>query len=522
MISSHCGGLRLDNILARAAFTHPQREAVVFQDQSWTYSEVHGNACRVAGALAAMGIGKGDRVAIWTANRPEFVEILFGISQLGAISVPMDHWWTWDDARSVVEQVRPRVLILDDPHAALAAEQHESLAQTSVEHVICLDGVSPGKDFELYPRVLEAASPLPEPTSVDPEDAAVIFFTSGSTGRSKGAVHSHRSLMAAAMTMGLEMPLRDGERSLHFLPLFSSCMEHLIPLTLMRATHIILPRFDATAVWQAIDQYQVTHFDAIPTTLRRLMDVVPDTIPTSLRAVTYASERMPVSLIAELHEAMPNVRFAQFYGMIEQLCLTVLDPHEQVRRGSTIGRPMLGAQLYVLDPHAQVAAKGETGELAARSPTLFSGYWEDPVSTQMVMIDGWMRTGDLGREDAEGYIVLEGRVKEIIKSGGNTVIPAEIEGILMQHPGVSEAAVVGIPDEVWGEAVHAFIIPCNGAAFSEAELKQFCKQRLAPYKAPKVVHVVAELPTTGIGKIARRQVRDQYLARQKTNRITGT
>jgi acyl-CoA synthetase (AMP-forming)/AMP-acid ligase II len=522
MISSHCGGLRLDNILARAAFTHPQREAVVFQDQSWTYAEVQENARRFAGALAAMGIGKGDRVAIWTANRPEFVEILFGISQLGAISVPMDHWWTWDDACSVIEQVRPRVLILGESHAGLVAEQQEALANSTIEQVICLSGVPAGTDFSLYRQVLEAASALPELTPLDAEDAAVIFFTSGSTGRSKGAVHSHRSLVAAAMTMGLEMPLRDGERTLHFLPLFSSCMEHLIPLTLMRATHIILPRFDAKAVWQAIGKHQVTHFDAIPTTLRRLMDVVPDDIPASLRSVTYASERMPESLITELHEAMPNVRFAQFYGMIEQLCLTVLDPHEQVRRGSTIGRPMLGAQLYVLDAQGQVAGKGETGELAARSPTLFSGYWEDPVSTQMVMIDGWMRTGDLGRENAEGYIVLEGRVKEIIKSGGNTVIPSEIEGVLMQHPGVSEAAVVGIPDEVWGEAVHAFVIPCNGAAFSEGELKQFCKQRLAPYKAPKVVHVVADLPTTGIGKIARRQVREQFLAREKANRITGT
>ncbi|HET6563911.1 MAG TPA: class I adenylate-forming enzyme family protein [Xanthomonadales bacterium] len=515
MSSSHCGGLRLDNILARAAFTHPQREAVVFHDESWTYAEVHERAGKVAGALAALGIEKGDRVAVWTANRPEFVEILFGVSQLGAVSVPMDLWWTWEDALSVIEQVRPRVLIAGDPQASIIAQNIEAVGNTSIRQVICLAEVPAGLEFGRYTAFLEGATAPAQLTPVEPEDAAVIFFTSGSTGRSKGAVHSHRSLMAAAMTMGLEMPVQDGERTLHFLPLFSSCMEHLIPLTLMRATHIVLPKFDAVAVWEAIEKYQVTHFDAIPTTLRRMMDVVPEKIPESLRSVTYASERMPEPLIAALVERMPKVRFAQFYGMIEQLCLTVLDPHDQVRKGATIGRPMIGAQLYLLSPEGKVAERGQAGEIVARSPTLFSGYWEDELSTQMVMLGSWMRTGDLGREDEQGYMVLEGRVKEIIKSGGNTVIPSEIEGILMKHPDVSEAAVVGIPDEVWGEAVHAFVIPANGTSVTESELKFYCKQRLAPYKTPKVFHIVADLPTTGIGKIARRQVRDQFLAQVK-------
>jgi len=515
MISSTIGGVRLDNILARAAFTHPRRDGVVFHDTVWSYGEVQDRACEFAGGLAKAGVVKGDRIAVWTANRPEFVEILFGVSQLGAITVPLDHWWTWLDAYAAIEQVRPKVLIVGDSQAEIVSEYADAIEAAGIEQVICLTEVSAKPSFCSYSNFLASATALRQLTPVVPEDPAVIFFTSGSTGRSKGAVHSHRSLMAAAMTMGLELPLKDGERTLHFLPLFSSCLEHLIPLTLMRATHIILPKFDATAVWEAVYAHGVTHFDAIPTTLRRIREVMPAKLPKSLRFVSYASERMPVQLITALVEQMPEVSFAQFYGMIEQLCVTVLDPQDQLRKATTIGRPMMGAQLYLVDSEGKAAAPGESGEIVARSPTLFSGYWKDEVNTRHVMLDGWMRTGDIGRLDEEGYLVLEGRIKEMIKTGGNTVIPSEIEGILMRHPHVSEAAVVGIPDETWGEAVHAFVIPSKGVAITEVELKLFCKERLAVYKTPKVIHVVKELPTTGIGKVARRQVRDQYLAQEK-------
>ena len=340
-------------------------------------------------------------------------------------------------------------------------------------------------------------------------DPAVILFTSGSTGRSKGAVHTHGSLLSSATVMALELGLRDGERTLHFLPLFSSCLEHLIPLTLMRSTHIIMPHFDASGVWEAVAAFDVTHFDAVPTTLRRILEVAPSRMPESLRLISYASERMPERLIAELIERMPAVEFVEFYGMMEQLCLTVLSPAEQRRKRGTVGRPMIGAQLYLQSADGSPSAPDEAGEIIARSPTLFAGYWQDAGATAQVMRGEWMRTGDFGRFDSEGFLTLEGRIKEIIKSGGLTVIPTEIEGVLMQHSSVRDVAVIGVPDERWGEAVHAFVTLSPGAAASESELKSFCQERLTGYKRPKVIHIVPELPRTGIGKIARRVVRAQ-------------
>ena len=379
----------------------------------------------------------------------------------------------------------------------------DRLEAAGIEHVLCLDEPATGAPFKSYAHELSSAPATFTAVPVAPGDPATVFFTSGSTGRSKGVVHTHGSLVAAAKIMNIELGLEDGERTLHFLPLFSSCMEQLIPLTLARATHVILPAFDAAGVWEAVEACSVTHFDAVPTTLRRLLRAAPATIPDSLRMISYASEVMPPTVLAALIERMPKVGFIQFYGMMEQLCLTVLDASDQLRKIQTVGRPMMGAEIRI--------PESDGHEILARSPTLFAGYWRDEAATARVIQDGWLRTGDCGRFDEEGFLVLEGRLKDMIKTGGVTVIPTEIESVLLGHPDVSDAAVVGVPDEQWGEAVHAFVTLSNGALTCETELQSFCRERLAGYKRPKVIHLVSELPRTGIGKIARRIVRDNVL-----------
>jgi acyl-CoA synthetase (AMP-forming)/AMP-acid ligase II len=272
-----------------------------------------------------------------------------------------------------------------------------------------------------------------------------------------------------------------------------------------------MPQFDATGVWEAVRDSTITHFDAVPTTLRRLLEVLPAEVPSSLRMISYASERMPDQLITALIERLPAVRFVQFYGMIEQLCLTVLSHSDQLRKIGTVGRPMFGAELALLPAPDHSGESEAGGEIIARSPTLFAGYWEDPEATARVVHAGWMRTGDIGTLDEEGFLRLDGRVKEMIKTGGLTVIPAEVEAALMAHPSVTDAAVVGVPDERWGEAVHAFVILAPGHAVSDIDLKTFCQERLTGYKRPKAIHIVSGLPRTGIGKIARRVIREQLL-----------
>jgi acyl-CoA synthetase (AMP-forming)/AMP-acid ligase II len=503
--------IRLDALLARAASSRPERKAVIFESASWTYAQVYDRARRVAGVLSEIGVAQGDRVAFWSSNRPEFVELLFGVPMGGAIFAPLDHWWTPMEMCAALEQIRPKVLIIGPGQADAIAECQQAVAAAGVEHVLCLGNLG-ATSFRSYASALESARAAHEVAEISSLAPALILFTSGSTGRSKGAVHTHRGLVSTAMTMSVELGLIDDERTLHFLPLFSSCLEHLIPLTLTCATHVILAHFDASAVWEAVQRWQITHLDAVPTTLRRLMEAAPASIPSSLRLVSYASEPMPPSLIAALMERMPDVAFVQFYGMIEHLCLTVLRPWQQHQKAGTVGRPMIGAQIRILDSEGAEAAWGESGEVIAWSPTLFAGYWGADAATSDVMCGDAMRTGDIGRFDQDGFLTLEGRIKELIKSGGLTVIPTEIEDVLLRHPAVRDAAVIGIPDEQWGEAVHAFVTAVPGTSLQEADLELLCKERLASYKRPKRIRIVTELPRTGIGKIARRVVRDQALA----------
>jgi acyl-CoA synthetase (AMP-forming)/AMP-acid ligase II len=298
---------RMDAILARAANSEPQRAAVVCGALSWTYAEVHDRACRLAGALSALRVQKGDRVAIWTTNRPEFVEVFFGVPMLGAIVAPLDYWWTWKDANVALMQIRPKVLIVGPAQSRAAVEAGAAIRDAGIEHVLCFDEPPAGSGFTSYADSIAGTDRLSRSTAVVPADPAVILFTSGSTGRSKGAVHTHGSMTAAATTMSLELGLHDGERTLHFLPLFTSCMEHLLPLTLMRATHVILPQFDAKVVWDVVRDAEITHFNSIPTTLRRLLEAAPVEIPKSVRMISYASERMPELLITALIERMPSV-----------------------------------------------------------------------------------------------------------------------------------------------------------------------------------------------------------------------
>lgn len=495
----------LHELLLQAARSAPQRPGVIFEDRVVTYGELEFRARRLASVLKARGVGRGDLVAFWAPNRPEFPEFLFATSLAGGIAVPLNHWWTGPEGARILEEYCPRVILAAPPQLELLAPERLRLQEVGVSSYIAL-GNQRAPGWESYDALVSGATPLQGPEEVALDDPALILFTSGSTGRSKGAVHTHRGLAHTATIMASELGLREGERTLHFLPLFSSCLEQLIPLTWARATHVILPKFDPGSVWESLERHEITHFDAVPTTLRWLLEVAPSALPGDLRLVSYASEPMPPSLIRAWVDRAPGVGFVQFYGMIEQLCLTVQKPWEQITRAGTVGRPMVGAQLRIVGEDGEDLPHGEAGEVLAATPTLMAGYWGDPEATARVVGDGWMHTGDLGRLDPDGYLVLESRLKQVIKSGGMTVVPREVEEALLRHPAVLEAAVVGLGDERWGEAVHAFVTLKPGRGATPAELRGFCRTVLAGYKCPKEVHVMRELPRTGIGKISRRRL----------------
>ncbi len=505
----------IGDIARRNAQVFAAKWGVIEGDAQLTHKQVNERANSLAHGLRALGVNKGERVALLSRNDYRFFEMYFGLSKIGAIFVPLNFWSSDEDLIYILNQCRAAALVL-------SAEFQETVERirpqlTAARYFVVMgDTPSPG----LIPyESLAAHYPVHEPEAdLHSDDDILILYTSGSTGRPKGAVYTHRGLLHTAMIMSIELGLRDTEITLHFLPLFSSNLEQLLPLSLVGATHIVLPKFDPSLVWETVARRKVTHFDAVPTTMRLLLQCPGlDQVDTrSLRLVSYASEPMPAATITAWLEAFPRAEAVQFYGMIEFLCVAGQKPWEQLSHIGTVGKPMPGTLVRVVDEDGQDVPAGEAGEVIARSDCGMRGYWEAPELTAQAMGNGWMVTGDLGRLDADGYLTLVGRKKEIIISGGMKVVPAETEGILYRHPAVSEVAVIGRPDATWGEAVHAVVALKPGATVSAEELIRFCGEHLTGYKKPRSIEFLPSLPKTGIGKIARRTLRDRFLADAKT------
>ena len=501
----------LGDLARRNAQIFAHRPGVIQGETRLTHQQVNERANSLAHGLRALGVKKGVRVALLSRNDYRFVEMYFGLPKIGAIFVPLNFWAQADELIFVLNQCQATALMLTDDFREMVEAIRPQLA--SVRHFVLLDG-SPATGTIPYER-LASGYPVEEPEAeLHPDDGILILYTSGSTGRPKGAVYTHRALLHTAMIMALELGLRDTEVTLHFLPLFSSNLEHLLPLSLVGATHVILRKFDPPVVWETIAREKVTHFDAVPTTMRLLLQCpgLERHDARSLRLVSYASEPMPAATITAWLEQVPHTEAVQFYGTIEFLCFTTQKPWEQLSRIGTVGKPMPGTEVRIVDEEGRDVPLEEVGEVIGRSDCAMRGYWEAPELTAQAMRDGWMHTGDLGRLDKEGYLTLVGRKKDIIISGGLKIIPAEAEAVLYRHPAVSEVAVIGRPDATWGETVHAVVALKPGASVTADELIRFCGEHLAGYKKPRSVEFLSSLPKTGIGKIARRALRERYTA----------
>ncbi len=510
----HAAVQTLGHIARRNARHFPAKEAVIEGEVRLTHAQLNERSNRLAHALWSRGVRPGDRVALLARNNYRFVEIYFALPKIGAIFVPLNFWAKGPELVYMLNRCAASVLILSGSYLdALAAIQPDL---DTIHDIIVFDGDTPPGALA-YDDLLQSGHPSEPQASPQPDDDTLILFTSGSTGQPKGATYTHRGLLYTANAMALEYGVRESDITLHFLPMFSSNLEHLLPLAYVGATHVIMPRFDPALVWRTIAQEHITHIDAVPTTMRLLLqDSSLNTYDHStLRLVTYASEPMPPATIMQWLQSLPHTEAVQFYGMIEFLCITAQQPWAQLGKIGTVGRPHIGTDVRLLNEDGEEVPSGEIGEVVARSPCAMRGYWDDPQATIEAMPEGWIRTGDLGRFDEDGFLALVGRKKDIIKSAGMGVSASEVESAIYEHPAIAEAAVFGVPDEEYGEAVQAVVALKTGAVLSEEELMRFCAERLAGYKRPRNVVIMETLPKTGIGKIAKKVLQDEFRHRTK-------
>jgi acyl-CoA synthetase (AMP-forming)/AMP-acid ligase II len=488
--------------LAGVARAHPQREALVCGAERRTYGELAARAAQICLALRERGCGVGDRVALVVENSVAWVELFYGIVATGALVVPINLRLMPGEIAHILRDAEPAVVICEDQFRALLAGAPGSAA------------ILPLADLE---READASAAAAFPVLPEAPDDCMIIYTSGTSGDAKGAIATHANFFFLAFLHALEWGLRDDERIL-----VSTAFAHRVAAArvydalALGATLVILRHFDVDTALDAFAKERITLAGIVPTIARMLLARIVPSDPrcATLRTVSATGEAFPVELKRQLLAALPQIKLYSFLAMTEAAGMGTLMPEHQFSHPSSVGRPTLGVDVRLLGEDGVEVATGEVGEIAVRCgepgrQAVMRGYFNRPAETAAAFRDGWFLTGDLGRYDGEGFLYVVDRKKDMILSGGYNIYSREVEAALSDHPAVAEAAVVGIADATFGEAVAAFVVLHPGAAATEDELIAHCRTRIASYKKPKFVHVVATLPKNQQGKVLKRILREQ-------------
>ena len=491
------------DIAAANARKHPHLEAVVDGERRLTWGALHDRVLRLANALTGgLGLVPGDRASMLAENCLEYYEYFHATAAVGLVAAPLNQRLAPSELAAIVEQVEPRVIFCDGAHAELAAE----LAAAAACPVVRIGGADP-LGYEL---LLASASPNSAGRRPNPEAAATICFTGGTTGVPKGVVIPHRSLAACGPRTMLYQGLTGFDRHLFVRPMAVAPGHRMVAQHgFSSGTTIIAPRFDPELFYRLAEQERATTSLLSPTMFQMLLsEGAADCDRSTLKTFVYGGAPSTPDLIARVMEAFPHVDLHQVYGGTEVAVALHLGPDEH-RAGllDSVGREVPGVEVRIVDEAGGAVPDGEMGELVVRSDELFSGYWRAPEASAEALRDGSCWTGDLGERDERGYVRVVGRSKDVVISGGFNVYPIEVENVLTDHPAVSEAAVIGLPHERWGEAVHAVVVARPGASVTESELLSFCHGRIASYKTPKSVEFTDTLPRTPVGKIAKNILR---------------
>lgn len=491
----------IDGVVRRSARAFGDRVALVFGEREWTYRELEDATSRAAAALLAQGLTKGDRVAAFGRNSDAYLLGFLACARAGLVHVPLNYNLTGYELEYLVTQSGSS-LVLADPDLAPRLDDLEapvpSLPLRDAEGSL-LDAARTGEVPEVDVEVAD-------------DDLAQLLYTSGTTSRPKGAMMTHRSLVAEYLSCVVALDLAQDDEPLHVMPLYHSAQMHvfLLPWLAVGARSTLLEVPDPGEILARIERDGHRAFFAAPTlwvAMTNHADFAGRDL-ASLRKAYYGASIMPGPVVERLQATMPDLGLYNCFEQSEMgpLC-TVLRPEEHAERPDSAGRPVLLTEMRVVDGEGRDVAPGEMGEVVYRSPQLCLGYWDKPQETAEAFVDGWFHSGDLVRVDEQGYITVVDRIKDVINSGGVLIASREVEDALFSHPAVAEAAVIGIPDERWVEAVTAVVVLQDEV--STADLLEHARTRLAGFKVPKSVHVVDALPKNTSGKILKRQLRDE-------------
>ncbi|GAB2655308.1 long-chain fatty acid--CoA ligase [Gordonia jinhuaensis] len=501
--------MELGSWISRRAAIGPDRPAVTYGDSTLTFADFQHRIDCLAAELAAGGISAGDRVAYLGPNHPAFLTTLFACARVGATFVPLNFRLTAPEIAYILDDCGALTLIAD---AALAPTVDQIRDQTPVRRFIALGDVD---GWENYDDLLARAQPIADPAHPAPEDVAVIMYTSGTTGRPKGAMLSHGNLFWNNVNSLLSFDTLSTDITYVSAPLFHIGGLNVTTLvTLQKGGHVVLaPGFDPAAALSAIETHRITTMFGVPA-MFLFMSQVPQFQTADLSSLRYlmcGGAPVPEPLMRKYADR--GVTFAQGYGLTETAPLAlVMGIDESDRKIGAAGNKVLPlSDVRLVDADNAEVPPGQPGEVCVRGPQVMTGYWKNPGATESAIdSEGWFHTGDVGRQDDDGYIYVVDRLKDMVISGGENVYPAEVESVLYSHPAVAEVAILGVPDDKWGQAVTAVVATVPGESVTLDELRDFAAATLARYKLPLRVEFVDALPRNPSGKVLKYRLREQF------------
>jgi acyl-CoA synthetase (AMP-forming)/AMP-acid ligase II len=521
--------MRLHDFLDYWARLQPDAELAVQSGRRSTYRDALANVNRLANAFVVAGLQPGDRVAIIAKNSIEYLLTYFVASRTGVVLVPLNYRLAPPEWTYILNDARPRLLIAAGDYCAAVDTLRAELR--CVERFLTLDAVDrPG--WERYDIWIAAQPDTPPARDITDEQDVYQMYTSATTGRPKGVVLRQRSVAANILQSGLAFQVAPGERCLAVLPLFHAAVVPTAFSPLGRGAGLyIMPDFQPAEVVRVLSEERIAFATLVPAMIQACLVHVPDIARRRydrLRLLHYGASPIAEHTLRQAIEVF-GCDFMQSYGMTEATqALTYLtaDDHRRALAGRpelllAAGRPAVGTEVRIVDASDVPLPHGTPGEIVARGPQLMRGYWNLPAETAAALRGGWLHTGDVGILDREGYLFVQDRLKDMIVSGGENVYPRAVEDVLFQHPAVADAAVVGVPDERWGETVKAFVVLRAGMMASEVELIDFCRGRLGGFERPRSVEFVDALPRNPSGKVLKRVLREPYWSGRQ-HRGTGT
>jgi len=501
----------------------PDKAAIVFEDKRYTFSQLNERVNRLANGLLKLGVKKGDRVAFLQVNCNQCVETYFAVAKAGAIYLPLNFRAKEKELDYMLNTAEAMVLIVGERYIPMIKSIQTGLKD--LKHLISIE--SKHDDMLFYEDIISSSPADEVVTDIGESETTILMYTAGTTGFPKGVMLSHNSFSNYVLENVTPADPTSDESNILTVPLYHVAGIQAMMAAIYGGRTLVMERQFEPEEWMTlVEKEKANRAMMVPTMLKQLLDH-PNFKKhdlSSLRVITYGAAPMPIPVIRKALEEFPGVSFINAFGQTETAStITALGPEDHVLTGTeeekekklkrlaSIGKPMSDVQMKVVDEEGKTLGPNEVGEILAKGPRVMSGYWKDEEKTKKTIDkDGWVHTGDVGYVDEDGYYFLSGRSSDMIIRAGENISPEELENVIREHPKVEDVAVIGVPDETWGEEPRAVVIPKKGEKPTEEELMEYCRQNLASFKRPRSVVFVDDLPRNPMGKLIKREIREKY------------